>query len=113
MTRFIIIFFGVLLQITSVQAKDVPAYRNLYPHIVWLPQQQDKSSGEEKIQKENGCKQYCGNGFHYDRPGRKNDRQEIVCTKYPNPCGYKCTVSWKIDYLVKGTNYTCQTAVQK
>ena len=58
------------------------------------------------------CVKYCGNGFSYDRPGDKNNGQELVCTKYPKSCGYGCTTGWDIDYLVKGTNYTCQTAVQ-
>ena len=58
------------------------------------------------------CVKYCGDGFSYDRPGDKNNGQELVCTKYPKSCGYGCTTGWDIDYLVKGTNYTCQTAVQ-
>ena len=58
------------------------------------------------------CVKNCGDGFSYDRPGDKNNGQELVCTKYPKSCGYGCTTGWDIDYLVKGTNYTCQTAVQ-
>ena len=58
------------------------------------------------------CVKYCGDGFSCDRPGDKNNGQELVCTKYPKSCGYGCTTGWDIDYLVKGTNYTCQTAVQ-
>ena len=62
--------------------------------------------------KEANCMKLCGEGFHYDRPGYKNNGQEVVCTKYPKSCGYGCTTGWDIDYLVKGTNYTCQTAIQ-
>ena len=62
--------------------------------------------------KEADCIKYCGEGFHYDRPGDKRNGQELVCTKYPKSCGYGCTTGWDIDYLVKGTNYTCQTAIQ-
>ena len=62
--------------------------------------------------KEADCIKYCGEGFHYDRPGDKRNGQELVCTKYPKSCGYDCTTGWDIDYLVKGTNYTCQTAIQ-
>ncbi len=62
--------------------------------------------------KEADCIKLCGEGFHYDRPGDKNNGQELVCTKYPLSCGYGCTTGWDIDYLVQGTNYTCQTAIQ-
>ena len=58
------------------------------------------------------CVRLCGNGFVYDRPGAKNNGQELVCTRYPKSCGYGCTVGWDIQYLVQGTNYTCQTAIQ-
>lgn len=58
------------------------------------------------------CVKYCGSGFTYDRPGAKLSGAERVCTKYPLSCGYKCTTGWNIDYLVKGTVYTCQTAIQ-
>ena len=59
------------------------------------------------------CIKYCGEGYFYDRPGDKNDGKELVCTKYPLDCRYDCTYSWKIRYLVKGTNYTCQEAIQR
>ena len=59
------------------------------------------------------CVRLCGSGFYYDRPGEKNNGQELVCTKYPKSCGYDCTTGWDIQYLVQGTNYTCQTAIQK
>ena len=62
--------------------------------------------------KKTACEQYCGVGFGEPRPGAKNGGQEIVCTKYPKSCGYGCTTGWDIDYLVNGTNYTCQTAIQ-
>ncbi|MBQ8346622.1 MAG: hypothetical protein IJY17_03400, partial [Alphaproteobacteria bacterium] len=62
--------------------------------------------------KEADCIKYCGEGFHYDRPGDKRNGQELVCTKYPKSCGDDCTTGWDIDYLVQGTNYTCQTAIQ-
>jgi len=58
------------------------------------------------------CVRLCGSGFYYDRPGEKNNGQELVCTKYPKSCGYDCTTGWDIQYLVQGTNYTCQTAIQ-
>ena len=59
------------------------------------------------------CVRLCGSGFYYDRPGEKNNGQELVCTKYPKSCGYDCTTGWDIQYLVQGTDYTCQTAIQK
>ena len=58
------------------------------------------------------CKNLCGSGFYYDRPGAKNGGKERVCTYYPQSCGYKCTSAWDIRYLVNGTNYTCQRALQ-
>lgn len=59
------------------------------------------------------CIKYCGEGYFYDRPGEKNNGQELVCTKYPLKCGYSCTYGWNIRYLVEGTNYTCQEALQR
>ena len=66
----------------------------------------------EKAERDADCVSLCGQGYYYDRPGAKNGGQELVCTKYPKPCGYNCTVGWKFRYLVNGTNYTCQEAVQ-
>ena len=70
---------------------------------VYVPSAQDLDTG---------CLMNCGQGFSYSRPGAKNNGQELVCTKYPKDCGYGCTTGWDIDYLVNGTNYTCQTAIQ-
>ena len=60
------------------------------------------------------CKQICGSGFVYDRPGAKFGGKEKVCTRYPKSCGYNCTTGWDIVY---GTGvdqpYTCQTAIQR
>ena len=67
----------------------------------------------EQNSDESECIRLCGKDFHYDRPGDKNGGAEKVCTKYPKSCGYGCTTGWDIDYLVQGTNYTCQTAIQK
>lgn len=58
------------------------------------------------------CAALCGNGYFYDRPGAKNNGKELVCTKYPLDCGYNCTIGWNFRYLVGGTNFTCQEAVQ-
>jgi hypothetical protein len=58
------------------------------------------------------CVAICGEGYFYDRPGAKNNGKELVCTKYPLDCGYKCTIGWDIRYLVGGTNFTCQEAQQ-
>lgn len=58
------------------------------------------------------CVALCGDGYFYDRPGARNNGKEFVCTKYPLDCGYKCTTGWKFRYLVGGTNFTCQEAVQ-
>ncbi len=58
------------------------------------------------------CIKYCGEGYFYDRPGNKNDGNELVCTKYPLDCRYDCTYGWNFEYLVQGTNYTCQEARQ-
>lgn len=66
----------------------------------------------DKALKTADCIQICGEGFVYDRPGAKLNGREKVCTRYPKPCGYACTVDWQIDYLVNNTEYTCQTAVQ-
>lgn len=64
--------------------------------------------------KDADCRRICGNeGFYYDRPGAKLNGKERVCTRYPLSCGYGCTKGWDIDYLVNGTVYTCQTAIQK
>ena len=64
--------------------------------------------------KDADCRRICGNdGFYYDRPGAKLDGKERVCTRYPLSCGYGCTKGWDIDYLVNGTVYTCQTAIQE
>ena len=64
--------------------------------------------------KDADCRRLCGNdGFYYDRPGAKLDGKERVRTRYPLSCGYGCTTGWDIKYLVNGTVYTCQTAVQK
>ncbi|MBR6409438.1 MAG: hypothetical protein IKS23_04285 [Alphaproteobacteria bacterium] len=58
------------------------------------------------------CSNLCGSGYFYDRPGAKRNGQELVCTKYPLSCGYKCTIGWTFKYLINGTNYTCQEAIQ-
>ena len=69
---------------------------------------------EQPEDKDADCRRICGNDeFYYDRPGEKLNGKERVCTRYPLSCGYACTTSWNIDYLVNGTVYTCQTAVQK
>ena len=68
---------------------------------------------DEKAERDADCVRLCGQGYYYDRPGAKNNGQELVCTKYPLPCGYGCTVGWKFRYLVNGTNYTCQEAIQQ
>ena len=67
-----------------------------------------------KEQKDERCRQACGHkGFFYDRMGAKFAGQEIVCTRYPDPCGYNCTKGWNIRYAESlGNPYTCQTAVQ-
>ena len=70
--------------------------------------------GAEGEDKDADCRRICGNnGFYYDRPGAKLNGKERVCTRYPKSCGYGCTTGWDIDYLVNGTVYTCQTAIQK
>ena len=58
------------------------------------------------------CKKHCGRGYFYDRRGELRNGEERVCTKYPLKCGYECTYSWNIRYLVNNTDYTCQEAVQ-
>ncbi len=69
---------------------------------------------EQAEDKDADCRRICGNdGFYYDRPGAKLKGKERVCTRYPLSCGYDCTTGWNIDYLVNGTVYTCQTAIQK
>ena len=69
---------------------------------------------ESEDDKDADCRRICGNdGFYYDRPGAKLDGKERVCTRYPLSCGYNCTTDWNIRYLVDGTVYTCQTAVQE
>ena len=67
---------------------------------------------DPKTQLNSDCVQYCGEGYFYDRKGSKNNGQELVCTKYPLKCGYKCTHGWNFRYLVSNTNYTCQEAKQ-
>ncbi len=67
---------------------------------------------DPRQQKDMDCTKYCGEGYSYDRPGAKNNGQELVCTKYPLKCGYNCTRGWKFRYLVNNTNYTCQEAQQ-
>lgn len=74
--------------------------------------EKEKKSKRYSDPKDVECKEHCGRGYFYDRPGSKNNGQEIVCTKYPLSCGYNCTYSWSIKYLVNGTNYTCQKARQ-
>ena len=58
------------------------------------------------------CERLCGSCFYYDRQGDKLNGKERVCTKYQCDCGYDCTTGWDIRYLVKGTKYTCQEAIQ-
>ena len=72
-----------------------------------------KKETNPRLQKNEDCIKYCGEGYFYDRPGAKNNGQELVCTKYPLKCGYSCTRGWKFRYLVNNTNYTCQEAQQK
>lgn len=62
--------------------------------------------------KDDDCERLCGDCFYYDRPGDKLNGRERVCTKYPCDCGYNCTKGWDIRYLVNGTEYTCQEAIQ-
>ena len=66
----------------------------------------------EKARLTKDCEKLCGEGFFYDRPGAKRGGQEIVCTRYKLSCGYDCTIGWNFEYLVQGTNYTCQDAIQ-
>ena len=88
-----------------------------------LLEQREKNKLKKKLEKEKKskqysdtkdieCKEHCGRGYFYDRPGGKNNGQEIVCTKYPLSCGYNCTYGWSIIHLVNETNYTCQKALQ-
>lgn len=74
--------------------------------------EKEKKSKQYSDPKDAECKEHCGRGYFYTRPGEKNNGQEIVCTKYPLKCGYNCTYGWSIKPLVKGTNYTCQKARQ-
>ena len=72
-------------------------------------------SAQEKQTKEelnNNCVELCGQGYFYDRPGAKRGGREIVCTRYKLGCGYGCTIGWNFEYLVRGTDYTCQDAIQ-
>lgn len=71
------------------------------------------SESELKAMRDMDCKNICGQGFIYDRPGALLDGREKVCTWYPYDCGYGCTRGWDIEQLKNGTDYTCQTAVQK
>ncbi len=70
-----------------------------------------QSMGQKAIYNEN-CERLCGSGYFYDRPGAKRNGRELVCTKYPLSCGYECTIGWAFRYLVDGTDYTCQEAIQ-
>ena len=69
-----------------------------------------KAYDKEKLNLD--CERLCGQRFFYDRPGAKRNGKELVCTRYKLSCGYKCTIGWDIRYLVEGTNYTCQDAIQ-
>ena len=83
-------------------------------HVNILQQQDEDyflSNLKENLDRQ--CVTLCGDGYFYDRPGDRNNGKELVCTKYPLDCGYKCTIGWKFRYLIGGTNFTCQEAVQK
>lgn len=47
--------------------------------------------GNRRARYDDACRQACGAGFFYDRRGNLFNGREIVCTKYPKPCGYECT----------------------
>ena len=70
-----------------------------------------KNVFEKEILNKN-CVKLCGDGYFYDRPGAKRNGAEIVCTRYPLPCNYACTIGWNFQYLIDGTDYTCQEAIQ-
>ncbi len=70
--------------------------------------------GDRRARYDNACEQVCGAGFFYDRRGNLFNGREIVCKKYPKPCGYDCTRGWNIEQAPSPDRpYTCQTAVQE
>ncbi|MBR2300276.1 MAG: hypothetical protein IJ870_06890 [Alphaproteobacteria bacterium] len=80
--------------------------------LVSITAQAQAQSDFKKAALTKDCERLCGEGFFYDRPGAKNGGQELVCTRYKLKCGYECTIGWNFEYLLQGTNYTCQDAIQ-
>ena len=82
------------------------------PRVVATPHYKPHQMSERE-RRNMDCMNICGPGFRYDRPGDKLGGREQVCTWYPYDCGYSCTTGWTYEYLKDGTEYTCQTAVQR
>ena len=81
-------------------------------HIKIIQDEPSVAVGDYQENLNTQCRAICGDGYFYDRPGDKRHGKEKVCTKYPLDCGYSCTTGWNFRYLVGGTDFTCQEAVQ-